>query len=686
MMKRVARIAVAAALGAAQLAAGTAAPSHPKPNVVLISIDTVRADHLGCYGAVGVSTPTLDALARDGIVFERAIAQVPLTFPSHASIMTGIYPFQNGAQDFTSPPLDSRFRTIAQALREHGYSTGAVVSSFALDHSWGLARGFDFYDDAFSQESYKKRELGLVQRQAEESVSHAIAWLKKTPKRPFFLWLHLYDPHSPYDPPEPFHTKFADHPYDGEIAYADQQLRRLIEWLKNARLYDGALVVVASDHGESLGDHGEKEHGFFLYNSTLRVPLIVKPPAKSGYKPGRNQSVVEIAGIPATILRFAGIADPMTKAASTGLLGGAGDSQAAYSETFYPFNSFGWSPLHSVQSGRFHFIDAPSAELYDMVADPDEKDNLAPLQGATVAVLRQKLHAILQRESHQPASGPPSALSPEAQEKLRALGYFAYRSPVPQATLLEGLADPKTKLSEFNALLEAQDAVHAGDYTRGRSLLNAIREKDPHMYIVPFYLGAAALGQKEWEEAATEFKRCLELSPEFETAMTGLARALTFQGKVHEAREWAQKALALSPQSYQALYELGFLESNRDRKLAIEYYKKAVAIQPSYAALQRDLGTLELQEADFAESAKHLEKAVELGLNDSSILNSLGLAYGRTQRLEKAVEAYKTALALSPEAAEVHLNLAVAYDRLQRTKQAKAEYDAACKLNARYCR
>ena len=368
------------------------------------------------------------------------------------------------------------------------------------------------------------------------------------------------------------------------------------------------------------------------------------------------------------------------------LADGVGDSQAAYSETFYPFNSFGWSPLHSVHNGRFHFIDAPAAELYDVAADPEEKNNLAPVQGATVAVLRQKLQAILRKESYKQAPGTASALSPEAQEKLRALGYFAYRSPVPQATLLEGLADPKTKLSEFNALLEAQDAVHAGDFTRGRLLLNAIREQDPRMYIVPFYLGAAALEQKEWEEASTEFKNCLQLSPEFEQAMTGLARALTFQGKVDEAREWAQKALALSPQSYQALYELGFLESNRDRKLAIEYYKKAVAIQPSYAALQRDLGTLELQEADFAESAKHLEKAIDLGLNDSSILNSLGLAYGRTQRLEKAVEAYKKALALSPDAAEVHLNLAVAYDRLQHTKQAKAEYDAACKLNARYCR
>src|ERR1035437_70779 len=378
-MRIVAGIAVAVAIGTAGLAAGLGPNTGARPNVVLVSIDTLRADHVGCYGAAGVLTPTLDGLARDGIVFERAIAQVPLTFPSHASIMTGLYPFQNGAQDFTSPPLDPHFRTIAQALREHGYSTGAVVSSFALDHSWGLARGFDFYDDAFSPESYKKRELGLVERKAEESVTHALRWLRATPTRPFFLWLHLYDPHSPYNPPEPFHSKFADHLYDGEIAYADQQLGRLVDWLKRARLYEQTLIVVVGDHGESLGDHGEKEHGFFLYNSTLRVPLIVKPPAKSGYKTGRVPDPAEIVGIPATILRIAGMDDPMMNLAPA-LLGRGGESRAAYSETFYPFNSFGWSPLHSLESGHFHLIDAPTPELYDVLADPEEKKNVAPQQ------------------------------------------------------------------------------------------------------------------------------------------------------------------------------------------------------------------------------------------------------------------------------------------------------------------
>src|SRR5260370_9390776 len=214
------------------LAASPPAARKPAVNVILITIDTVRADHLGCYGAKDIRTPTLDGLARDGTVFERAISQVPLTWPSHAVILTGLYPFQNGVQDFTGQPLEPRFRSVAQSFKQQGYATGAVVSAFVLDRSWGLARGFDFYDDAFAPEAFVNRDLGLVDRRAGESVTRALAWLKKNRRRPFFFWLHLYDPHSPYDPPEPYRTQYHSHLYDGEIAYADHELERLLAWLK----------------------------------------------------------------------------------------------------------------------------------------------------------------------------------------------------------------------------------------------------------------------------------------------------------------------------------------------------------------------------------------------------------------------------------------------------------------------
>ena len=400
------------------------------PNVILITIDTVRADHLGCYGATDVKTPTLDALARDGVVFERAISQVPLTWPSHAAILTGTYPFQNGVQDFTGQPLDPRFRSVAQVFKQQGYATGAVVSAFVLDRSWGLSRGFDFYDDAFSAETFRQKDIGLVDRRAGDSITHAISWLQKPTRRPFFFWLHLYDPHSPYDPPEPFRTQYRSHPYDGEIAYADHELGRLVAWLKQNRLYDRTAIVVLSDHGESLGEHGEKEHGFFVYNSTIHIPLIVKPPAGSRIRPGRVAAPVETVAVAPTLTRLAGMKDEIQKQfPHPGLLEDKSED-AAYSESFYAFSSFGWSPLHALQTTRYHYIQAPTRELYDVVADPQEKNNLAPQQTATVAVLDDKLQSLLRQNPFKPGEPGTSGLSPDALEKLQALGYVAYRSPV----------------------------------------------------------------------------------------------------------------------------------------------------------------------------------------------------------------------------------------------------------------
>src|SRR5437016_3916789 len=328
------------------------------PNVLLITIDTARADHIACYGAKQVQTPTTDALAHDGILFERAISQVPLTWPSHTAILTGTYPFQNGVQDFTGQPLDPQFRSVAQAFKKNGYATGAVVSAYVLDRVWGLARGFDFYDDAFAPETFLQKDPGLVDRKAEPSVTRALGWLTKSRRqgsrpRPFFLWLHLYDPHSPYDPPEPYLTQYRDHLYDGEIAYADHELGRVVTWLKRNQLYDRTLIVAVSDHGESLGEHGESEHGFFVYNATVHIPLIVKPPAGSDFPQGHILRPVETTSVAPTLLQFAGLKDDIQKQFTSPPLieqsklrqakpePKSEDDQPAYSETFYTFNSFG---------------------------------------------------------------------------------------------------------------------------------------------------------------------------------------------------------------------------------------------------------------------------------------------------------------------------------------------------------
>jgi arylsulfatase A-like enzyme/Flp pilus assembly protein TadD len=678
-------------------------PNRTKLNVILITIDTVRADHLGCYGATNVQTPTLDALAHDGIVFERAISQVPLTWPSHATILTGTYPFQNGVQDFTGQPLDPRFRSVAQVFKQQGYATGAVVSAFVLDRSWGLARGFDFYDDAFAPEAFQQKDIGLVDRKASESVTRALRWLnngrmQKTPARPFFFWLHLYDPHSPYDPPEPFRTQYRGHLYDGEIAYADHELGRLMAWLKRNRLYDRSLIVVLSDHGESLGDHGEKEHGFFVYNSTVHIPLIVKPPAGSGFRPGRVTRPVETVAVAPTLLGLAGMKVATEKQfQAPALLGGnpenenagnkdARNEDAAYSESFYSFSTFGWSPLHALQTTRYHYIEAPVPELYDVLADPQEKNNLAPQQTATVAVLEDKLQSLQRQNPFKPAEGGSTGLSPDALEKLRALGYVAYRSPVSPEALAAGLPDPKSKLWEFMAILEAGDAFRAGDFSAGAALLGRVQEKDPQMYIVPFMLGEGAAREQKWEEAAAAFQKCLQLNPNFDQAMTGLSRALFSQGEVEAATGWMEKALEYNPQNYRAWYELGSLRAKNDKAGAATAYAKSVSIQPSFAAGWRELGLLQAQQRNYQDAAKSLSKAVELGLGDAKLFNFLGIAYSRTSRQKQAIETYRRALQVDPQMAEAHLNLAYAYEQVHQAPQALHEYREACRLRADFCR
>jgi choline-sulfatase len=674
-----------------------------KANVILITIDTLRADHVGRYGAQMVKTPTLDALAHDGIVFERAISQVPLTWPSHAVILTGTYPFQNGVQDFTGQPLAPQFRSVAQAFKQAGYATGAVVSAFVLDRSWGLARGFDFYDDAFAAETFETKDAGLVDRRAGESVAHAIAWLNKTPRRPFFLWLHLYDPHSPYDPPEPYRSEYHSHLYDGEIAYTDHELGKLIAWLKQNHVYDSSLIVALSDHGESLGEHGEDEHGFFVYNATVHVPMIVKPPAESGIVAGRRRQPVETASVAPTLLKLSGL-KPSNRAPdsiyaqfqSKALLPdnpAEGDAKqdataSSYSETFYPFSSFGWSPLHALETARFHFIEAPEPELYDLEADPGETRNIAVEQPATVGVLREKLQAVL---SHNPlsranADAGTGNLSPDAQEKLRALGYFGFRAAVSPDALKQGLADPKDKLWEFNSILKAQDAFQRREDDQAEALLTEVQQKDPQIYVIPFLLGESALRRQNWEKAAEQLQRCLMLNPNFDNAMTGLARALARLNRADEAKTWLDKALQSNPRNYQAWYQTGLLNGTSSPEAAQASFEKAIAIQPNFSAGQRELGMVLFQQKNYSGAAPHLEKAIGLGLEDARLHNFLGICYNHTNRSAKAVAEFQRAIKLDPKLAEAHLNLAFALQLLHRAQGARGEYATACKLDEAFCK
>jgi Flp pilus assembly protein TadD len=456
--------------------------------------------------------------------------------------------------------------------------------------------------------------------------------------------------------------------------------------LKRAQLYDRTAITILSDHGESLGEHGEQEHGFFIYNSTVHIPLIVKPPAGSGIRPSHIERPVETIAVAPALLQFAGAKDEIEKQfSSPGLFESKGQNESAYSETFYPFSSFGWSPLHALETDRYHYIEAPTPELYDLTADPNELKNLAADQQATVAVLKDQLQQRLRNHPFSPAAGSDAQLSPDAQEKLRALGYISFRSPVSSAALAAGLPDPKLKIWEFNSILRAMDAFQARDFEKGKAILAPVREKDPQMYIVPFILGESALRQEDWQQAAVELKKCLELNPTFDQAMAALARALISLGNTTEARQWLEKALQSNPQNYRAWYELGYLESRNDKAAAITDYEKSISIQPNFAPVRRDLGMLQFQQGNYAEAAKHLAKAAELGLNEAPLFNFLGISYSRTQRLKQAVYSYQQALKLTPGYAEAHLNLGFAYQLLGQQASAAKEYAEACRLDNKLC-
>jgi choline-sulfatase len=677
----------------------SAPPSPAKRNVILITIDTLRADHVGCYGAKTVRTPTLDALARDGVVFERAISQVPLTWPSHAVILTGTYPFQNGVRDFTGQPLAPQFRSVAQAFKQAGYATGAVISAFVLDKSWGLGRGFDSYDDAFSAKTFVEKDIDLVDRPAGESVDHAIAWLNRTVNRPFFLWLHLYDPHSPYESREPYRTEYRDHPYDGAIAYADHELGRLVAWLKQNHIYDSSLIVALSDHGESLGEHGEDEHGFFVYNATVHIPLIVKPPAGSGISAGRRSETVETAAVAPTLLGLAGAGtaqDIRRQFKSDSLFNKERtdvelNQAKAYSETYYPFSSFGWSPLRALENDRFHFIDAPNPELYDLIADPAETHNLAAEETATVAAFREQLAALAapkqQARSVTGTEATAEKLNPDAPDKLRALGYLGFHAAVTEDSTADphGLADPKNKLWELNAILQAGDAfkLHQDDQAEG--LLHQVQEKDPQIYVIPFMLGESALRQRKWQDAADDMQRCLELNPMFDSAMTGLARALDALGRSEEARQWLTKALQANPENYRAWYQLGTLDAKDNPGAGLANYQHAIAVQPNFSPGQRETGMALFQQKNYVGAAAHLEKAIALGLSDARLHNFLGICYAQTGRMALAAREHRRAIELDPKLAEAHLNLAYAYEHMGKMSEAKAEYEKACDLEAKFC-
>jgi arylsulfatase A-like enzyme/Flp pilus assembly protein TadD len=656
--------AAAGLVALALIGCGGPSPStapRPARHLVLVTIDTLRADRVGVYGYPGAATPHLDAIARDGAMAPQASAHVPLTRPSHVTLFTGRLPPETGIRDNISPAVVQGQPLLAEVLKRAGFATGAFVSSVVLDSSSGLDRGFDTYADEIAGPGGGPEFLNTLQKRGDATTTEAIAWLegarRARPDGRVFLWLHLYDPHDPYEPPEPWASRFAGRPYDGEVAFADDLVGRLDAVLVRLGMRDDTALVVTSDHGEGLGDHGETLHGFFVYETTLRVPFLVRGP---GIAPGtRLSGTVALADVFPTALEMLGL--PPLSGTLSGhslapeLRGGPARAEAAvYAESLVPLLHFGWSDLRVLRDGRYKYIQAPRPELYDLANDPGETADLAAAQSSRTGVMRAALGKILDAERAAAArgGGTAAAVAPELLEKLGALGYVGGAAPADTAT--PG-ADPKDMVVEFrianDLMREGLLRLHERDYARSAARFQAVLARKVSSFEVHFYLARALAGLSRHAEAARHFEEAARRSPAFAPAWAGLARSLVASGRKAQARAAYEKAEALTP---------------RD-----------AALQARLGELLRDLG-------DVDEAIRRQSAATDLAPGVASYWNALGMTLGGNGRMAEAERAFREAARLDEKNARYAYNLGLILERQGRAVEARPWYEKALALDGTF--
>lgn len=682
---------VAASISAAAdpQAAAHSTRDSGRPSVVLITLDTVRADHLGCYGYSRIETPNLDRLAAAGVRFTRAYTQVPITLPSHAVILTGTYPMSNGVRDFTSSGLPGDIPTLAEVLRRNGYRTAAFVSSFVLNSMWGLNRGFEVYDDDMGPGVGHSEQLALVQRRGDRTVDRMFDWLNRNGREPFFAWIHLYDAHSPYSSPDPYRTRYRSRPYDGAIAFDDAQVGRVITRLRQMALYDNTLIVLTSDHGESLGEHGEAEHGFFIYNATIHVPLVLKLPRQpvEGRVVLEPVSTVDIASTVAQVCRIPAAQTVSFEGRSLDLLASSippvsSPDAAVYAESYYPRDSFGWHELRGVVTAEYEYIGAPRPELYGLDQDPGERSNIMAGHRAVASSLRQSLARFAQqfRGREERASG--KAADPETLEKLRSLGYVAYRGAG-----AGNKADPKDKISTLNRILRAGDLTQLGRYAEAGQILDELAQEEPALYVVHFEKGENDLAWGRPHPAVEEFRKTLSINPTFDQAALGLGRAYFLLGQDHEAATSFELALQLNGRNF--LARLALAKVYWRQKLLDEARSelaKVVGSHPQFAEGHADYGIILAELRSYKEALAELQRGIDLGFRDAMVYNYLGIAYENVGDPTQAMQAYQTAVEIKPDYAAAYLNMALEYRKQGQQSEARIYYLKTCKYSSQLCR
>lgn len=580
---------------------GRGVSSQPDTPVLLISIDTLRADHLPLYGYRDGATPHLDALGREGIVFEDVYSHYPLTLPAHASLLTGLLPPHHGVRDNMGFTLAAGHKTLATIFKAAGRPTGGAISAYVLRGQTGLAQGFDFYEDELEIAGHSE-SLAAIQRDGGAAVAALAAWIESQSGRPWFAFLHLYEPHTPYAPP-PEYARFAQS-YDGEIAYADALVGRLLERLKARGLYERALIALTADHGEGLKDHGEEEHGIFLYREALHVPLIVRLPG--GVRGGtRVAGSVAQVDIPATLLDLAGLRAEGLDGVSLrpALERGASQPRPVYSETLFARYHFGWSELYSVTDARHHYIRAPRRELYDLGSDPGERSNLAGSRAATVA----ELDGWLTRTVDTGAIAAPEEVSSDTREKLQALGYLGMSHVAP----LEGeLPDPKDKVGAYEDLKRAMALRREEHDAEAVAAFRKVLADNPRMLDAWELLGSTLVRMGRERDGIAALSEALKLDPDRANTHIALVKAYTLLGRTDLARAHAELATKQNPgYGYEILAQL--MLDLRDLERAAEYARRSLAADPQRVMSHFVLGVVAQRDGRYEEALAAYREAVE---------------------------------------------------------------------------
>ena len=611
--------------------------SSVKPNIILITLDTVRADRMGFLGSKKGLTPHLDTLASQGVVFERAYSQAPITPASHATILSGTYPQYHGIRNF-GDRLPPSVPFLPEVLHGQGYHTGAFVGSIILDPKNGFAsgfeRGFDLYDAGFHRQKKGERREVSMQRRSDVTLGHVLDWLGQQKGGPFFLWFHLWDAHDPYNPPEPFRSRFPNAPYNAGIAYVDDTVGKLLDYLRSHGLYDNSLIAVAADHGESLGDHGELTHSIFLYDATIHVPLVFKLPGNrlAGQRVHATASLVDLAP---TVLEGLGQTPPATMQGHSllPLVGNPSpEDRPSLATGDHSERSFGWSALLSLRVGNQLYVHAPAPELYNLASDPGAKSNLYLQSRATAARFAIQLDNFVKRISTGAPQALQDGLDEKSREKLSALGYVASAKNSPGSRI-----DPKDRIDIANDMHDASLAIEEGREETVIPLLLHVVAKDPQIQAAQYYLGIAYSRRGNFAQAIPPLKKAVELRPDALMAQYELAICLYETGDLDTAAAHFEILVENRPDWIDARYSLASIDARNGRpQEAAKNLLVVLESEPDHYRANLLLGRMLFLNGSLGDALPYLEKAVNVQADSGEAHSFLADEY---EKLGRAADA-----------------------------------------------